>query len=212
MGNGRTSGAPGQSLLSERDRFHLAYRLAGRSFQLLIARSSARPQRRMAAAATCAIGDIVGAIALRRSGRFALGPRMAVDALDSAVWSQGTTGLELATMSGVPLAIEAGLRIGAAGLVVPAINATVTGCIRRMRGRPVSSASFRYQVMAVALGAGIASYEANRRRVVLARHEQGLEARSDAAHLAGQNDIATGADTVVDLLSRTTPLLSSTAG
>jgi hypothetical protein len=115
-------------------------------------------------------------------------------------------------MPGVPLAIEAGLRIGAAGLFVPAVNATVTGCIRRLRGKPISTGSFRYQVMAVALGAGIASYDGNRRRVGLARHQQGLEARVGAAHLAGQNDIATGADTVVDLLSRTTPLVSSSDG
>jgi hypothetical protein len=212
IGITRGTRAPGQSLMSKREQFHLAYRLAGRSFQLLIARSSRTPGRHVAGAAICAVGDIASAIALRRSDRFALGPRLAIDSLDSALWSQGTTGLELATMPGVPLAIEAGLRIGLAGVIVPAMNATVTGCIRRLRNRPISSGSFRYQVMAVALGAGIASYEANRRRVTIARHDQGLEARIGAAHLAGQNDVATGADTVVDLLSRTTPLLSSGSG
>ena len=200
------------SLLSKRERFHLAYRLAGRSFQLLIARSSRMPRRHITAAAACAVGDIVSAIVLRRSSRFAVGPRLAIDALDNALWSQGPTGLELATMPGVPLAIEAGLRIGVAGLIVPVANATVTGCIRRLLGKPTSTGSFRYQAMAVALGAGIASYEANHHRVALARHEQGLEARIGAAHLAGQNDIATGADTVVDLLSRTTPLISMSGG
>ena len=163
----------------------------------------------MAAAAICAAGDIVGAVALRRSDRFALAPRLAVDAVDGALWAQGTTGLELATMPGVPLAIEAGLRLGVLGLIVPVVNASVTGLIRRLRGRAASTGSFRYQVMTVALGAGIASYEANRRRVAAARHQQDLEARMGAAHLAGQNEIATGADTVVDLLSRTTPLLNS---
>jgi hypothetical protein len=120
--------------------------------------------------------------------------------------------LELATMPGVPLAIEAGLRIGVAGFIVPVVNATVTGYVRRLKGQPVSNASFRYQAMAVAVGAGIASYEANRRRVALARHQQDLEARIGVAHLAGQNKVATGTDTVVDLLSRTTPLLSSPVG
>jgi hypothetical protein len=115
-------------------------------------------------------------------------------------------------MPGVPLAIEAGLRIGLAGLLVPVVNAITTGWARRLKGRPVSSGSFRYQAIAVALGAGIASYERSRRRVALARHQQELEARVGVAHLAGQNEIATGADTVVDLLSRTTPLLSSSVG
>jgi len=212
VGSERFTRERAPSLLSKRERFHLAYRLASRSFQLLVARSSRTPQRHMAAAAACAVGDIVSAVALRRSRRFALVPRLVADAVDTALWSQGDTGLELATMAGVPLAIEAGLRIGAAGLIVPVINATVTGRARRSRGRPVSNGSFRYQVMAVALGAGIASYEANRRRVALARHQLELEARIGVAHLAGQNEIATGADTVVDLLSRTTPLLSSPVG
>jgi hypothetical protein len=211
VGTARNSavGSPSPSLLAKRDRFHLAYRLASRSYQLLVARSSQTPQRRMSAAAICAIGDIVGAVALRRTDRFALAPRLAVDAVDGALWAQGSTGLELATMTGVPLAIEAGLRLGVLGLIVPAVNASVTGLIRRLRRRTPSTGSFRYQVMTVALGAGIASYEANRRRVAAARHQQGLEARVGAAHLAGQNEIATGADTVVDLLSRTTPMLNS---
>jgi hypothetical protein len=212
IGSEALTGGPMPSLVAKRERFHLTYRLASRSFQLLIARSSPNPKRRMAEAAAFAVGDIVSAVALRRSGRFALGPRLAADAVDTALWSRGTTGLELSTMPGVPLAIEAGLRIGVAGLIVPMVNATVTGCVRRLKGRTVSNASFRYQAMAVALGAGIASYEANRRRVALARHQQDLEARIGVAHLAGQNKVATGADTVVDLLSRTTPLLSSPVG
>jgi hypothetical protein len=163
-------------------------------------------------AAAFVIGDIASAVALRKSGRFALGPRLAADAVDTALWSQDATGMELASMSGVPLAIESGLRIGAAGFIVPVVNATVTGCVRRVRGRPVSTGSFRYQVMAVALGAGIAAYESNRRRVALARHGQDLEALVGMAYLAGQNEIATGADTVVDLLSRTTPLLPLSTG
>jgi hypothetical protein len=211
LGEGSAGFTP-PSLLSKRERFHLAYRLAGRSYQLLIAGQARTPQRRLTHIAVCAVGDIVSAVALRRSGRFALGPRLAADAVDAALWSQGSVGLELATMPGVPLAMEAGLRIGIAGLIVPVINATVTGSVRRLRGRPVSSGSFRYQAMSVALGAGIAVYERNRRQVALARHRQDLEARIGVAHLAGQNEVATGADTVVDLLSRTTPLLSSPLG
>lgn len=202
----------GPSLLERRERFHLAYRLASRSYQVLVANRSTGPVRHASLAIACALGDIMGALVLRRTGRFALGPRLVVDATDTALWSQGSSGLELATMPGVPLAIEAGLRIGAAGLIVPLVNATVTGAIRHRNGRPASNTSFRYQMMAVALGAGIASYERNRRAVALALHEQSLEAQAGAANLAGQNDVATGADTVVDLLSRTAPLLSSTAG
>jgi len=207
-----SEGNLGPSLLAKRERFHLAYRLASRSYQILLAKRGPAPMRNASLAAACVVGDVVSALAIRRSGRFALGPRLAFDAADAAFWSQGSSGLELATMPGVPLAIEAGLRIGAAGVIVPLVNATVTGSMRRRMGRSTSNASFRYQVMAVALGAGIAGYERNRRAVALARHEQSLEARAGAANLAGQNDVATGADTVVDLLSRTAPLLSSVAG
>ena len=213
MGVGETfTGERAPSLLSKRERFHLAYRLAGRAFQLLVAQSSEAPRRRVVAAAACAAGDVASAVALRRSGRFSLIPRLAIDSIDTAAWSQEATGLELATMPGVPLAIEAGLRIGIAGLIVPIVNAAVTGGVRRPRGRPASNGAFRYQAMAVVLGTGIAMYESNRRSVTLARHQQDLEARMGVAHLAGQNEMATGADTVVDLLSRTTPLLALGTG
>ena len=164
IGGGRLTRMPAPSLLSKRERFHIAYRLASRSFQLLVARSAPSPKRHVAAALACAVGDVASAVALRRSGRFALAPRLAAGAVDVALWSQGDTGLELATMPGVPLAMEAGLRIGVAGLIVPVMNASVTGWARRSRGQPVSNGSFRYQAMAVPLGAGIASYEGNRRQ------------------------------------------------
>ena len=211
IGVERVSGSStsGSSLIFKRERFHLAYRMIGRLFQFLVAGSGRAPRRQMAAAAACAIGDLAYTVALRRSDRFALIPRLAIDAVDCALWSQGDVGLDIATISGVPLGIEAGIGMGAAGLIVPVVNAAVTGLVRRSKGKPTSTGSFRYQVMVVALGAGIASYDAKCRRVALARHQQGLEARIGATQLAGQNEIATGADTVVDLLSRTTPLLAS---
>lgn len=203
-------GAPGQAILAKRHRFQLAYCVVGRSYQMLAARSSRSP-RRIAAVGACAICDLAIAGALRKSHRFALLPRLAINALDGALWSQADIGLSSATMSGIPLAFEAGLRLGAAGLVVPAVNASVTSIVRLLRGRRPSALSFRYQAIDVALGAAIATYERNRRKVTRSRHQRELEARISAAHLAGQNSIASGADTVVDLLSRTMPLLSSPA-
>lgn len=62
-------------------------------------------------------------------------------------------------------------------------------------------------------GAGLARYEESRRAAALARRRLNVDARCQLAHLAGQNDVAMGADSIIDLLSRTDPLLPpATAG
>ena len=196
------------ALLINRERFHLAYRAAGRLHQVLIARSRGPAAGRLGAVGAWTVVDLATAALLNRSPRFGLGPRLFLDVIDTAYWSRHDDNVELATMPAIPLSIEAGVRLGALGLAAPAANLAATWAVRRVRGRPTPVAAFRFQIMGVALGAGISAYRANHRKVALRRHEQNLEAQIGAAHLAGQHDVAMGADTVVDLLSRTTPLLA----
>jgi hypothetical protein len=200
------------AFLDQRARTHASYRLAGRAIHMVLSGRTGNPRRTVAAAAAWAASDVAGAALLRRSPRFALMPRLAIDLVDVLWWGGRGDDCDLAVITSLPLSIESGIRMGPLALVVPAIGAAVTGTVRRRRQLPASIASFRWQVIAVVVGTGWAAYARSRRKVVLARHRQELEARVRKAYVGGQNDVAMGADSVVDLLSRTAPLLPSGSG
>lgn len=197
--------------LSHRSRFHLVFRLTVRAHQVLRARSIAGSATRAwvhRAAAVSGVADVVTAAWLHRSRRFALPARLALDATDITLWSLRTPDpYEAAVLSGVPLALEAGFRLGAGGLIVPAVDALVAVFVRRRRSRPPDPAAFKWQLMAVGGGAGLAWYQRRRRQEERVRREQEREAKCHQARLSGQHSVAMGADSVVDLLARTTPLL-----
>jgi hypothetical protein len=197
------------TFLAQRARFHLSYRLAGRAIQFVLSADGEDRARNTRAVLAWAATDLVGAAALRRSPRFGLVPRAVFDMVDIVQWGSSGEDCDLAVISGIPLAVESGIRLGPAALVVPMVTATVVGVVRRHRKLPASIGSFRWQVLGVGIGTGLAAYGRNRRKVVLARHAQELDARLQEAYVGGQNDVAMGADSVVDLLSRTTPLLPS---
>ncbi len=200
----------GQALLHQRSRLHTTLRLATRAIQVGLARQSGTPRRHLVlGVTTSALWDVAVGVVLGRTKRFALVPRLVADATDTALWSLHHDRADLASLTGVPLAMETGIRKGPWGLLVPATNALVTAFVRRSKGYSRSLASFRFQVMAVACGAGLARYEESRRNVSLAQHRHELDAQSQRAYLAGQNDVAMGADSIIDLLSRTDPLLAS---
>jgi hypothetical protein len=186
---------------------HLVYRLAGRAIQAVMAGESDHRARRVTDAGLWAVADVAGALALRRSSRFGLVPRLALDVADIIHWGGRGDDADLAVISGLPLSVEAGVRMGPTALVIPAVSAIVTGAVRRHRKLPISAFSFRWQVIGVGAGIGLAAYGRNRRAVLLSRRAQDLEAQRQKAYIGGQNHVAMGADSVVDLLSRTTPLL-----
>jgi hypothetical protein len=195
------------AFLSQRARVHLVYRWAGRAIQAVMSGQEENPRRRIADAAAWAVTDLGGAAALSRTSRFGLIPRLAIDVVDTIHWGGRGEDCDLAVISGLPLSIEAGIRMGPAALVIPAVSATITGAVRRRRSLPASVGSFRWQVIGVFAGVGMAAYGRSRRRALLARHERELHARLEEAYIGGQNEVAMGADSVVDLLSRTAPLL-----
>lgn len=197
------------ALVAQRDRFHLAYRLAVRHQLLRSARASAFSSRRVAAATA---GSVVGDLALwawlRGSDRHQLGPRLALDALDAAAWgSVGSGPYDIAILTSLPLSVETGLRSGTRGVVVPAVVAGATSLARRALCQPVKVSTFRWPLIGWAAGVGLARYQRHHREALERRHELELTARRERAMLVGQNDVAMGVDSIVDLLARTSSLL-----
>jgi len=154
------------------------------------------------------LGDIGLARVLRKSDKPFLGPRLIADSLDSAIWSQiPTDDVELAVLPGVPLAFEAGYRYGVGGMVTPVTAAAATFLLQRVRKKRVTLAPFRWQLLASSAGIATAMLETRHRDEVLGEADTEEEARTYRAWLAGQNDVAMGADSVVDDLCRISPLL-----
>lgn len=102
--------------------------------------------------------------------------------------------------------------LGPAGIVVPAVNATITAAMRRACGRRPGLAAFVWQALGVAGGAAFGAYEDWRWRIEHAIAARQLDARCQAAYVAGQNEVAMGADSIIDVLTRTGPLLEDRAG
>jgi len=212
---GRAGVPHGRSLrgvAAQRSRFHLAYRLAVRSYS--VADVLKRGNRRAAVAGLAvSLGADLGIWAvLRQTDRLMMGPRLVADVIDSAAWSQSVPGPpEAATLPGVPLALEAGIRMGPWAMAIPAAHLAVMTAVRRRQGRPTPPAVLVWQVMGVGMGMWVGWYERRQREATTAEHQRELAARQAAARLAGQNDVAMGADTVVDEVARVEHLMAAIA-
>jgi hypothetical protein len=195
-----------RGILGQRSAFSLAYRLAVRAGQGAELRDSKSIWR--IGLLGSALGDIGLAGLLRKTDRPLLVPRILADGLDAALWSQiPSENVELAVLPGVPLAIESGYRYGLGGLVAPLSAAALTSMVQVLRKKPVTLAPFRWQVLATAFGIAAAMLETRYRDEVLSRAHREGQARTYRAWLVGQNDVAMGADSVVDDLCRISPLL-----
>ena len=164
----------------------------------------------LAAAAACAIYDVCLAAWLRRSGRAAIWPRLALDAADMTAWSLAMGEVaDVVVLTASPLAVEAGMRMRWRGLVVPLVLGATGTAVQLAVGRPPAAAPFLWPAVAVAAPALAIRYleHVMDRRLRAAGAE--IEAAASRAQLAGQNSVAACADSVVDLLTRTTPLLSA---
>ena len=152
--------------------------------------------------------DFVQGYALSRTNRFGLAPRLAIDSADVATTSvvQGETYTSAARL-GLPLALEAGVRTGWAGFAVPGVNLIVTSLVRRKNGLPTKWVTMGWQGIAVIGGIAIRMHLAHERSVTRSSHDQLVTARQRQAYLAGQSSVAAGADTAIDILIRTAPIL-----
>ena len=154
------------------------------------------------------LSDLTIAGVLHRSRQSFTAARLLADGIDTAIWSQhSSANVEVAVQPGVPLAMEAGFRYGAAGLAVPLSSAVLTNVINLIRRNPVVLAPFRWPALGVLFGLGLALTETRHLDTVLERFDQEQQARIRQAELAGQNDVAMGADSIVDDLCRISPML-----
>lgn len=202
-----------RAILEARSTLHVSYRLAVRTVQLVSVAGAASVGTGMwrGSLPAFALADVLTWLILRRSRRFFLGWRVLVDAVDISFWSLSPRPVshfyDTAVVIGVPLAVEAGFRMGGFALVVPLVEASVVGPVRALAGRSAHPFTFAWLLLGIGLGIALFSY--CRRLYLEAESERGRQRAADArrAFLAGQNAVAMGASSVVDSIEGLVPIL-----
>ena len=157
----------------------------------------------VAVAAACAVADLFFVRLTRRPFMRWLPLRLAVDTLDAALWAatlHGASDVSIVVLS--PLAVEAGLWLGVAGFLVPAVSGTVM--LLAVEPNPLV---YLWPAGSVAVGMLVSLCLRAQWRDRMRTAALETEAGAAQAELTGQNSVAMGADSVVDLLARTDPLL-----
>ncbi len=199
------------AFLVARARFHLAYRLVVRLLQFAAADGGARTGAWQLTLMAFLVLDVCLWMALRNPSRFLLKTRLTLDSVDVAIWSlapyPGDTPYYLAVLVGFPLALEAGLRRGLFGLVVPAVTMASTLMVRSILGRPAGAQFFAWQLVAVGCGLLLRHYIARLQEQAEQEWSRRRSAEHRRAFLAGQNSVAMGASSAVDAIESVLPLL-----
>lgn len=200
-----------EAFLVTRARFHLLYRLMARIWQFASPDGGARTGGWQVALVGFVILDLVLWATLRRPERFGFKTRLAIDSFDIALWSlapyPGGSDYMPAIWIGIPLAVDTSLRRGAWGLLIPGVTLTVTTIVRLAAGRPVLPLLFMGLMIGVGAGMLLARYfdrlQASDEDEWVQRHS--ADERRD--FLAGQNAVAMGADSVIDILEGLLPTI-----
>jgi hypothetical protein len=193
-------------------RMLLSFKLVTRAFEALIALQAGfdRGWPLALAALGFAVLDCLLAPVLSGPGRRML-PRTALDAADVAFWSLALPAAgDVAVIAASPLILEAGLWYGARGLVMPVViggAATAASAVSAAGGR-FTLLTLLWPAFAALGGRLVRGYLLSRWRQEARVTRHHLEAAISQAELAGQNSVAMGADSVVDLLVRTAPLIA----
>lgn len=201
------------AILEGRATLHLVYRLVIRASMYIAVAGAAAPGSgpwRTALPAFVVV-DLVTWRILIRDNRFGLWWRMPLDCIDIAFWSLSplptSGGYDISMLVGIPLSIESGFRLGAVAALVPVVAGASIGSFRALAGEP--ALPFTACWMALGVGLGISLYAYCRRMDTQAEAERHRRQAADArwAFMVGQNDVAMGADSVVDLLEGVVPVL-----
>ncbi|MCL4413549.1 MAG: hypothetical protein M1522_02180 [Actinobacteria bacterium] len=200
------------ALLVPRGLFTGSYRLTSRAYQVLLARSGASPSVGLELGALgSALGDLCLARLLGKRQGTTLLPRFASDTLDTFAWSLQTDGpYDASVLTGVPLCLEAGLRYGVLGFLVPLGEATITATLRKRMGRDRGIGAYSWQVLATLGGASVSRYARRWSRAAEASLQEIASAKVREAHHGGQSSLAMGADSLLDELHPTLNLLGTT--
>lgn len=108
-----------------------------------------------------ALADVLTWLVLRRTDRFVFGWRVLIDAFDCSFWSLSPHPrnhfFDASVLISIPLAIEAGFRIGVLALAVPVIELSVTGPLRAVAGRAVHPFTFAWLLIGIGLGMALSA-------------------------------------------------------
>lgn len=193
--------------------FHLSYRVATRLHHLLSPGGGARSRPWKLALIGSTVADVVGTMALVRSDEVHLAGRTAVEAADAFLWAcSPAQAANTACLPAMPFLVEAGLRTGPRRAMVPALS--IWGAVaagRRLTGRRAGVELPCWIIGAVLGGAQWRRHEREQEDAVRNAQRASVEASRARAHLAGQSSVATGADTALDLLVRTMPIIGDAA-
>lgn len=190
------------ALIGQRSNGHLIYRAVSRVYVANASSSMNGPRRVATVFASGLAVDAAIWWRIRQSERLAALPRLALDALDIAHHSlRMPDSPEAAMLIGGPLAAEAGVRRGALGLAIPAINLAVVGLTRRRAGLPTPPSAVMPQLQAVVLGAGMRAHLRRVRRRILDEHRREAAAQMERSTIAGQLEVAMDAEALLDRIS-----------
>jgi hypothetical protein len=201
-----------EALFATRARFFLTYRLAAvRLLQFAAPDGGARTAGWQLALVAFVALDVIQWSVLRKPERFGLKSRLALDTFDVALWSFApyphSSPYSYAVLLAIPLAVEAGMRLGFAGLVVPAVVIAGTCAARAALGRALDPQLFVWPVFAVGWGMLLSRYIGRLQRRGEKEWSQRDAAEQRRAFLAGQNAVAMGANSVVDVIEGLLPVL-----
>lgn len=189
-------------------RLFVVMRITTRIFEATIALQIHRGWL-VAVAAACVLADLRMSPLTRASmSAPVLFSRLGLDTVDMTLWalalhgSSGTTSVVLA-----PLAAEAGLRVGIAGVAIPAAAGSAAMMALEMTHTPTTWLIYLWPTAAVFMGLLGGAYLRIRHRA----HERDVAWQIEAARIraeaAGRDSVAARADSVVDVLARADPLI-----
>ncbi|MEQ4721165.1 hypothetical protein [Nonomuraea sp. B19D2] len=191
--------------------FFLNLRLVARTAMCVMAVAGGRLSMSgaLVAGAVCLTYDLVLYLCLRHGLRVPPRLRLALDMADVAGWSvvMGDP-IDAPALLTAPLALELALVQGTRALAVPLAVGLATNAALLAAARPFSASPFLWPAFTVLCGLGLARYLELRLHAHLRTALADREAARGQAALAGRHSIAVGADTVVDLITRTWPLLA----
>jgi len=216
-GGERTDSYYARAMLEIRPTLHLSMRVAIRVEQWLQhsgAASKGAGAWHAALPAFVAL-DLVVYVLLRRSDRFGLVWRLPMDTADAVFWAMsplppsGT--VDWSTIIVVPLAVEAGVRLGWRGLAVPVTVAVPAALALVLRGKPLPVTGPAWLVVATIVGAIFYRYCGRLHERAERERQRRLDASRRRAYLAGQNQVAMGASSAVDVIEGLVPVLGRPA-
>lgn len=203
-----------RGMLEIRTTLHLALRLTVRVNQALemsgAASEGAGLLWRLALPAFIVLDLVVWRI-LRNDDRFGLAWRLPLDALDAAFWTTSPLPLsgsaDMALLVGIPLGVEAGVRMGWKSMVLPAALLVSTSCAAWLVDKPVQIMGLGWIVLAALVGLAFLRHCDHQHARVEVERRRVLAATKWRAYLAGQNQVAMGASSAVDVIEGLVPVL-----